>query len=92
MRHQFKPGDLAIITTDVRQVMPGSVVQIVRFKPARQLGERLDGRIIRSTEDAYLFTHPSIPEGYGAYAPVRFFVPLDADFVPDEKKVQEAKP
>lgn len=87
--HNLQPGDMAVITTDVGPVQPGSVVEIVEFWPAGTVVVGPDGEKRLVLEEKYSFSASSIPEGLNGQAPVRFFIPLRGDFAPERQKSQE---
>lgn len=87
--HEFKPGDLAIITTVVGPVQPGSVVTVGELWEKGTRIRNTDGDKFETTEDLYCFNHPSIQDGFFGHAPIRFFIPLRGDFAPERQKSQE---
>lgn len=87
--HNLQPGDMAVITTSVGPVQPGSVVEIVEFWPAGTVVVEQDGKKRLVLEDKYLFNASAIPSGLNGQAPVRFFIPLRGDFAPERQKSQE---
>jgi hypothetical protein len=89
MNHNFKPGDLALLTTQVEPVAAGSVVEIERFWPKGTILHNKRGERCVAAEDLYFFGHSSIPAGLSGHAPVRFFMPLQGDAAPVRQKSQE---
>ncbi|WP_295460479.1 hypothetical protein [uncultured Pseudomonas sp.] len=93
MNHNFKPGDLAILLTDVGPLVSGAVVALVRLVPAGYRFEALVSNVSKGEtvlkRAMWRLDHQDIPQGEGAMAPESKLMPLLGDFAPERQKSQE---
>jgi len=90
MNHNFKPGDLAILLTDVGPLVSGAVVTLVRLVPAGYRFEALISNVSKGEtvleRAMWRLGHQDIPRGEGAMAPESKLMPLRGDFAPDRQQ------
>lgn len=88
--HNLQPGDMAVITTQVGPVAPGTIVKILEEWPKGTILENKEGRKGLVVYDAFRFGHQSLVDaGLTGHAPVECFFPLKRDFAPERQKSQE---
>lgn len=86
MSHQFKPGDLAILLTDVETLGAGSTVTLDRFASKGTI--EVD---VVFGADVWIFDHPSIPAGCEGFVEPKYLMPLRGNFSPEGQKAMEVK-
>jgi hypothetical protein len=84
MSHQFKPGDLAILLTNVETVTAGSIVTLNKFVP---YGAFEEGVLFGA--DVWTFDHPIIPDDEEGFCEQKYLMPLRGDFTPQQQKSRE---
>ncbi|QDD91913.1 hypothetical protein [Pseudomonas oryzihabitans] len=92
MNHNFKPGDLAILLTDVGPLVSGAVVTLVCLVPAGYRFEALISNVSKGEavldRPMWRLDHQDIPQGEGAMAPESKLMPLRGDRRQEQQQPQ----